>query len=172
VLEELASHLEDAAEREQRLGLSSMVAQRRAVERLGSPDTVAQRFSITRRVARAQARERGVRVTAYLGACLVLACAALAPITAGDADGHLGLEVSATLAAALAILLLDLRAWAAKPIAAALVGVGGVWIAAVVMLVRAGDVLFCAQVFGGVLLAAALLFATRRLSLRPRRGDL
>jgi hypothetical protein len=47
-----------------------------------------------------------------------------------------------------------------------------VWIAAVVILVRDGDLLFCAEVFGGVLFAAMLLCAARRLSLLPHREDL
>ena len=173
VLVELASHIEDAAEREQQLGLSAHEAQRRAIERVGAPETVAERFSSARRVARASARERRVRLMGYVGACLVVACATLAPLSAPDSsDRHLGLEVSATLAGALAVLLLDAWAWAAKRVAAVLAGVACVWIAAVVILVRDGDVLFCAQVFGGVLLAAMLLSATRWLSLRPRREDL
>jgi hypothetical protein len=173
VLAELASHIEDAAEREQQLGLSSREAQRRAIERVGAPETVAEHFSFARRVARASAPKRRVRLMGYLGACLVVACAALAPLGAPDSsDGHLGLEVSATLAAALAVLLLDTSSWGAKRGAAVLAGVACVWIAAVVILVRDGDVLFCAQVFGGVLLAAMLLSATRRLSLRAHREDL
>jgi hypothetical protein len=80
--------------------------------------------------------------------------------------------VSATLAAALAVLLLDAWSWAAKRVAAVLAGVACVWIGAVVILVRDGDLLFCAQVFGGVLLAAMLLSTTRRLSLRAHREDL
>ena len=173
VLEELASHIEDAAGREQQLGLSSHDAQRRAIERAGAPETVAKHFSCAHRVVRASTRKRRVRLMGYVGACLVVACATLAALTAPDSsDGHLGLEVSATLAAALAVLLLDAWSWAAKSVAAVLAGVACVWIAAVVILVRDGDVLFCAQVFGGVLLAAILLSATRRLSLRPHREDL
>jgi hypothetical protein len=50
-----------------------------------------------------------------------------------------------------------------------------VWIGAVVILARDGDVLFCAQVFGGVLLAAILLSATGgsacdRIAKISRRG--
>ena len=168
VLEELAAHIEDAAEREQRLGLSAEDAERRAIERVGPADTVAERFTTTG----CRARERPVRVMANLGACLVLACATLAPLTAGDSDGHLWLEVSATLAAALAVLLLDVRPWASRRASVVPAGVAGVWIAVLVILIRDGDVAFCAQVFGGVLLASMLLSATRRLSLRPRRGDL
>jgi hypothetical protein len=173
VLAELGSHIEDATERELQLGLSSYEAQRRAIERVGAPETVAEHFSSARRVARASARNRRVRLMGYVGACLVVACAALAPLTAPDSsDGHLGLEVSATLAAALAVLMLDAWSWAAKRVAAILAGVACVWIGSVVILVRDGDVLFCAQVLGGVLLAAILLAATRRLSLRPHREDL
>jgi hypothetical protein len=153
--------------------LSAEDAQLRAIERVGAPEAVAERFSSARRIARASARERRVRLMGYLGACLVVACATLAPLGAPDSsDRHLGLELSATLAAALAVLLLDACAWASKRVSAAVAGVAGVWIAAVVILIRDGDVLFCAQVFGGVLLAAMLLSATRRLSLRPRREDL
>jgi hypothetical protein len=47
----------------------------------------------------------------------------------------------------------------------------GIWIAATVLLISAGDVLFCAQVLSGVLAAAALLFAVRRLRWRPRRRE-
>jgi hypothetical protein len=109
----------------------------------------------------------------YVGACLVVACATLAPLSAPDSsDGHLGLEVSAALATALGVLLIDAWSSAAKRVAAVLAGVACVWIAAVVILVRDGDVLFCAQVFGGVLIASMLLSATRRLSLRARREDL
>lgn len=168
VLAELAAHIEDAAEREQRLGLSAEDAQRRAIERVGPADTVAERFTVTRRLG----RERGVRMLANLGACLVLACATLAPLIAADSDGHLWLEVSATLAAALTVLLLDLSPWASKRVAVVSAAVACVWIAAAVALVRDGDVLFCVQVFGGVLIASTLLAVTRRLSLRPRRGDL
>jgi hypothetical protein len=45
VLQELAGHIEDAAARERGLGLSADQAQRRAVERLGSIGTVAERIS-------------------------------------------------------------------------------------------------------------------------------
>jgi hypothetical protein len=173
VLEELASHIEDAAEREQRLGLSAEDAQLRAIERVGAPKTVAERFSSARRAARASARERRVRLMGYVGAGLVVACATLAPLNAPDSsDAHLWLEVSATLAAALAVLLLDVWAWASKRVSAVLAGVACVWVATFVILVRDGDVVFCGQVLGGVLLAAMLLSATRRLSLRPRREDL
>jgi hypothetical protein len=173
VLEELASHIEDAAEQEQRLGLSADDAQRRAIQRVGSPETVAARFSSARRAARTTVHERRVRLMGYVGACLVVACAVLAPLAAPDSsDGNLGLELSPVLVAVLAVLLLDAWAWASKRASAVLAGVASVWLAAVVTIIRDGHVLFCAQVFGGVLLAALLLSATRRLSLRPRREDL
>jgi hypothetical protein len=102
----------------------------------------------------------------------VLACATLAPLATGDSDGHLGLEISATIAAALAVLLLDLSEWASTRVSALLAGVAGAWIAAAAILVRDGDALFCGQVLGGVLIAAVLLSAARKVNLRPRRGDL
>jgi hypothetical protein len=172
VLAELAGHIEDASERERRLGTGAEQAQRRAIERVGSVDAVAARFSTTHRSSRAGLREKRVRSMAYLGACVVLACAALAPLATGNSDGHLGLEVAATLVAAVAVLLLDIWMWTAKRVSALLAGVVGVWIAGGVILVRDGDPLFCGQVFAGALIAAVVLSATRRLNLRPRRGDL
>jgi uncharacterized membrane protein YeaQ/YmgE (transglycosylase-associated protein family) len=168
VLQELAGHIEDAAARERGLGLSADQAQRRAVERLGSIDTVAERISTTRRASRTGARERCVRFMAYLGACVVLACASLLPLVAGDSDGHLGLEVAAALTAAAAVLLVDLWTLTSRRVSAVLVGLGCVWAAAAVALIRDGDALFCAQVFAGVLGAAVLLSVARRLRLRPR----
>jgi hypothetical protein len=58
VLAELASHIEDAAEREQELGLSSHEAQRHAIERVGAPETVAEHFSRAR-ASDARARASG-----------------------------------------------------------------------------------------------------------------
>jgi hypothetical protein len=172
VLSELAGHIEDASEREQRLGMGAEQAQRRAIERIGSVDAVAARFSTMHRSSRARQREKRVRSMAYMGAIVVVACAALAPVATGDSDGHLGLEAAATVVAAVAVLLLDTWMGTSKRVSALLAGVVGVWIAGAVILVRDGDPLFCGKVFAGALIAAVLLSATRRLSLRPRRGDL
>ena len=172
ILAELADHIEEGSERERRHGMSAEQAQRRAIERVGGVAAVAEHFSTTHRDFRASERAKGIRLMAYLGACVVLACATLAPLATGDSDSHLGLEISATIAAALAVLLLDLSGWASKRVSALLAGVAGAWIAAAAILVRDGDALFCGQVLGGVLIAAALLSATRRVNLRPRRGDL
>jgi hypothetical protein len=172
ILTELADHIEEGSERERRHGMSAEQAQRRAIERVGGVATVAEHFSTTHRDSRASMRGKGIRLTAYLGVFVVLACITLAPLAAGDSDSHLGLEISATIAAALAVLLLDLSVWASQRVSALLAGVVGVWIAAAVVLVRDGDALFCGQVFAGVLIAAALLSAARRVTMRPRRGDL
>ncbi|TMK99160.1 MAG: hypothetical protein E6G34_06615 [Actinobacteria bacterium] len=165
VLEELASHIDDAAERDQARGMSVEEAQRRAIERVGPVPAVAERFSTTRRLWRASACGRGVRVMAYLGAAVVLVCALAAPFTIRDSDGHLGLEVTAALIAAVALLLFDLWTPTSKRALTVLAGVVGVWLAAGVRLVSDGDVLFCVQVYGCVLAAAVLLSARRRLNM-------
>src|SRR5262249_2522946 len=154
-----------------RLGLSAEEAQRRAIEQVGSVDAVAERFSTTRRQLQTGARERGVRLIAYLGAFVVLACTSLLPVFAGDSDRHLGLEVAAALTAAVAVLLLDIWASTSRRVSTVLAGVGCVWVGAAVALIRDGDALFCAQVLGGVLAAAVLVSAARRFSLRPRGRD-
>jgi hypothetical protein len=170
VLAEIAGHIEDVAERERRRGAGAQDAERVAIRRLGSARAVAAELSAARRETIALARQRALRWMAYLAAVLVLACASLARLTTGDADGHLGLEVVAAVAALIAVLLIDGWRRAGARVGSAVVCVVGVWIAASAALVGAGDVAFCGQVLLGVGGAATILHAARRVRLGPRRG--
>jgi hypothetical protein len=170
VLEEIAAHLEEAAERERRGGLSAGEAERRAIERVGPVPAVAERCSVTRQRSVAGARERALRALPWLAAVVVFACVSLVSLTAEEPDRHLGIEVVAAVAAALAVLLFDIWDGAARRVSALLAGTAGVWVGASVLLASEGDALFCVLVLAGVLGAAGLLYAGRRLHWRPRRG--
>jgi hypothetical protein len=170
VLHELSMHLEDAVAAEQRRGLSPEEAERRALERLGELQAVADEFVAARRLWIASVQERAIRLAGYASAAVVVGCASLERLLTGDPDGHIGIELAVAIVSVVAILVIERAARARVCARATLLSVAGVWVTGTVLLISGGDVLFCLLVLGGVLGAGMLLYSARSIGRRVGRG--
>jgi hypothetical protein len=171
VIAEIAAHIDEAVERERRLGAGMEEAERVAVRRLGPVGTVADGLAGAHREAVAAARERALRTIASVGAAVVVACASLARLTTGDSDAHLGLEAAAAIAVAIAVLLIDVSQRASRHAGVALACVTAFWIATTAALVSDGEIAFCGITLLAVGAAATIVYGARRVRFRPRRGS-
>jgi hypothetical protein len=171
VIAELADHLDEAVERERRLGAGAEEAERVAIRRLGAVGVVADRLVAARREAVALARERALGTLVTIVAALVVACASVARAATGDSDAHLGVEAAAAIAGAVAVLLTDACPRASRRVGIALVGVIAVLIAAATVVASDGDVTFCGLTLLGVGGIATVRRCGRRLRWRPGRSE-
>jgi hypothetical protein len=170
VLAEVAAHLEDAAERERRLGAGPDEAEHLAIQRLGPVGSVAEELAGAHREGFVLARVRTLRRISTFGAALVLACALLARVATSDSDGHLGLEAAAAVTAAMVLLLVDTSQRAPRYVAIALACVVLAWTATTAALLSDGEFEFCALTALGVGAGATFVYWARRARFTPRRG--